>query len=452
MGLFKACDIRGVADIELTNDVVQPIAWAVGAKLAGKKVVVGGDFRLSTARLKEMMIRGMAESGCTVIDIGTVATPMFYYALKSCGAAGGVMVTASHNPPKYNGFKIVLGDMPISEAEIAEIASIAQKHMRMQAKGSILNVNIAEEYWENTVRKAKKGKLKLVLDAGNGAASDFAPELYRRCGFEVIELFCHPDGNFPNRSPNPSYPQNLKKLAAKVKEECADLGIAFDGDGDRVAFVDENGRAVDNDDILVLLAKSCLENGSGVIIYDAKCSMTVPESIKKAGGRAVMARAGHTFSKRAFLEEKALFAGEISGHFFFAELGYDDGMFAGLKMCEYVARKGNLSVLIDEIPNYILTPETRVHYAGNDRDALLLRTAENLQDHQLNLIDGIRLEFPDGWGMIRASITEPIFTLRFEAKTQERLLEIQAILIAALPECIRQNVRTEVLRMNEVKS
>ena len=450
MSIFKACDIRGVAETQLTNEVVTKIAQAIGLKLSNKKVVVGGDYRLSTPRLKTILIDELIASGCHVIDIGQVATPIFYYALKSRAADGGVMVTASHNPAEYNGFKLVLGNMPIEEKDLMEIEALTKENAKIRAEGSRESIDIAQEYIENTAKKAKKGKLKLVLDAGNGAVSNFAPALYRKCGFEVVELFCEPDGTFPNRPPNPAYPHNLIKLAAKVKETGADLGLAFDGDGDRIAFVDENGRAVDNDDILVLLAKNYLETGAGAIIYDAKCSMVVPEEIEKAGGRPVMARAGHTFSKRAFLREKALFAGEISGHFFFCELGYDDGMFAGLKMCEYVARKGHLSELIDAIPNYILTTEARVKYLPNDKELLLQGIAEKLADYQVNLIDGVRLEFADGWGMIRSSVTEPIFTLRFEAKTQARLMEIQKILIDALPEIIREDVRVEVEKMNGV--
>lgn len=451
MSVFKACDIRGVADTELCDEAALPIARAIGVKLTGKAVVVGGDFRLSTPRLKSLVIKELAESGCRVIDIGAVATPMFYFAIARFAADGGVMVTASHNPAEYNGFKLVVGDLPIREAELEEISALANERAEVRGTGTVEKIDIADEYIAHTARKASPGKLKLVLDAGNGAASAFAPSLYRRLGFLVTELFCTPDGTFPNRPPNPAYPRNLKKLADKVKETGADLGIAFDGDGDRVAFVDETGRAVDNDDILALLAKQCLESGSGAIIYDAKCSMVVPEQIAAAGGRPVMARAGHTFSKQAFLRESALFAGEISGHFFFRDLGYDDGMFAGLRMCAYVAEKGPLSVLIDAIPNYILTAEARVRYPHGDKETVLREVAERLSAYRLNRIDGVRLEFADGWGMIRSSVTEPLFTLRFEAKTSQRLREIQRVLIGALPRSIQADVMLEVEKVNGVR-
>jgi phosphomannomutase/phosphoglucomutase len=440
MSIFHACDIRGIAGTDLSDQMAEKIALAVGTKLTGKKVVVGGDIRLSTPRLQRIMMDGLARSGCEVLNIGTVATPVFYYAQKVTGAEGGVMVTASHNPAAYNGFKLVLGPNPVTEEDIAEIACLTEAGASIAADGRVVDWPIIADYLTDTAEKAQSGPLKLVLDAGNGATSHIAPALYRRLGFEVIELFCQADGNFPNRPPNPALPENLTALSQKVRETGAVLGIAFDGDGDRVGFVDETGRAVDNDDILVLLAQNYLEKQPGPIIYDAKCSMVVPEQIAAAGGRPVMARAGHTFSKAAFIREKALFAGEISGHFFFSELGYDDGMFAGLKMCEYVAAHGPLSKLIDAIPNYILTPEVRVKYTGSDKAAILAEVAEKLDKWQPNLIDGVRIEFPDGWAMIRASVTEPLFTLRFEAKTRERLREIADILLAALPDHVKTSV------------
>ena len=440
MSIFHACDIRGIAGAELSDQMAEKIALAVGTKLSGKKVVVGGDIRLSTPRLQQIMVDGLVRSGCEVINIGTVATPVFYFAQKMTAAYGGVMVTASHNPAAYNGFKLVLGPQPVTEADIAEIASLTESGAMISACGSEIKLPIIEDYLNYTAGKAKSGSFKIVLDAGNGATSHIAPELYRRLGFEVIELFCQADGTFPNRPPNPAVPENLTALSQKVRETGAMLGIAFDGDGDRVGFVDETGRAVDNDDILVLLARNYLEQQPGPIIYDAKCSMVVPEQIAAAGGRPVMARAGHTFSKSAFIREKALFAGEISGHFFFSELGYDDGMFAGQKICEYVAKHGPLSGLIDAIPNYLLTPEVRVKYSGSDKEAILAQVAAALSHYQPNLIDGVRVEFADGWAMIRASVTEPLFTLRFEAKSAERLREIANLLLTALPEIIKDSV------------
>ena len=444
MKIFHACDIRGIAGIELTNDIAHKIGLAVGVKLTGQKVVVGGDIRLSTPVLKDIMIKALVESGCEVIDIGTVATPVFYYALKTTGGTGGVMVTASHNPAPYNGFKLVLGASPISEKDILEIQQMVEEGVSVAGSGTVRELPIIDEYIAYTAKLAQNSKLRVVVDAGNGATSDIAPALFRQLGYDVVELYCQPDGNFPNRSPNPALAENLQGLGEKVRQSGASLGVAFDGDGDRVAFVDENGRAVDNDDIIVVIARNYLEQGPGTIIYDAKCSMVAAEQIIKAGGRPVMARAGHTFSKAAFLREKALFAGEISGHFFFRELGYDDGMFAGLKVCEFVASHGSLAELVDEIPNYILTPDIRIPYKGTDKEAILDIVAGKLAQYRPNRIDGVRIEFTDGWGMIRASVTEPLFTLRFEAKTEQRLQEISEILLSALPENIKRLVIKEL--------
>lgn len=440
MGIFQACDIRGIAETELTNDIARKIGLAVGVKLTGKKVVVGGDVRLSTPRLRKIIIEALADSGCEVIDIGTIATPVFYYAQKLTGAYGGVMVTASHNPSAYNGFKLVLGPQPVTDRDIAEIESLVKADAYVKGSGSITSMDVLDKYISDTTGKAQSSKLKVVLDAGHGATSLIAPRLFRALGYEVVELYCTPDGTFPHRPPNPALAENLVDLGEKVRQTGAVIGVAFDGDGDRVGFVDENGRAVDNDDIIVLIARYYLEKQPGAIIYDAKCSMVVPEEVKKAGGRPVMARAGHTFSKAAFLREKALFAGEISGHFFFNELGYDDGMFAGLKVCEFVGSHGSLAKLIDDIPNYVLTPDIRAPYLSSDKDVILGELADRLADYHPNLIDGVRIEFEDGWGMIRASVTEPLFTLRFEARTKARLKEIANILISAMPENVKQTV------------
>lgn len=444
MGIYHACDIRGIADTELTDDVARDIGRAIGVKLSGKKIVVGGDVRLSTPRLHQIMVEALTESGCAVVDIGTVATPVFYFAVKETGASGGVMITASHNPPAYNGFKLVQGATPVTDKDIADIAALVKRGARTCGAGSVTALPMIDQYIKSTAAKALRGRLRIVVDAGNGATAQIAPALYRSLGYDVVELFCEPDGTFPHRAPNPALAENLIALREKVVATGAVLGVAFDGDGDRAAFVDEKGRAVDNDDMIILIARSCLERQPGAIIYDSKCSMAVREEIEKAGGRAVMARAGHTFSKAAFLREHALFAGEISGHFFFEELGYDDGMYAGLKIAQFVAQHGPLSACIDAIPNYFLTPDIRVPYAGADKENILALAAEKLSLYRPNRIDGVRIDFEDGWGMIRASVTEPLFTLRFEAKTQPRLRAIAGRILQALPDDVQAAVKEKL--------
>lgn len=441
MTIFHACDIRGIAGRDLTDVAARKIGLAVGLKLTGRPVIVGGDIRHSTPALQVIIDEALVASGCHVTDIGTVATPLFYYALQKTGAAGGVMVTASHNPAPYNGFKLVLGPSPVSEADIADIARLAGQGARVHGAGTFTRLPVIEDYLAFTAARAAAGSLKVVIDAGSGATASIAPRLFRSLGYDVTELFCQADGRFPHRPPNPALAENLAALGEAVRAHGAALGVAFDGDGDRVGFVDEAGRPLANDDIIVLLARHYLAAGSGPVVYDAKCSMAVPEAIAAAGGRPVMARAGHTFSKAAFLREHALFAGEISGHFFFRELGYDDGMFAALKVAEIVAAHGPLAALTAAVPRYILTPDIRIPYHRPDKEAVLAAVAAKLAPYSPNLIDGVRIEFADGWAMIRASVTEPLFTFRFEAKTAARLGEIAGILLAALPAPLADAVR-----------
>ena len=441
MSIFKACDIRGIADRDLTNDVATAIARALGVKLTGKTVVVGGDIRHSTPRLKDIMVRELTESGCHVKDIGIVATPVFYYAIDTLGADGGIMVTASHNSAPNNGFKMVFGSLPVTEEDVQEVRRMTEAGEVVRAEGTCEEVAVIESYQTAMAGLAACGKMKVVIDAGGGATSRIAPELFRRCGYDVVELFCDVDPDFSNRPPDPSIPANLALLGEAVRAHGAQLGIGFDGDGDRAGFVDETGRAIDNDKMLVLLAEEFLAKEKGAVIYDAKCSMLVPEGIRKAGGRAVMARAGHTFCKSAFQRENAVFAGELSGHFFFRELGHDDGMFAGLKMCEIVEKHGSLAKMADRLPSYILTDEYRVKADDYDMPKTLDDIAERLADYQPNRIDGVRIETEDGWGMVRASVTQPIFTLRFEGKTDAFIEEMKALFLSAMDETLAERVR-----------
>lgn len=445
MSIFKACDIRGIADRDLTNDVATRIARALGVKLTGKTVVVGGDIRHSTPRLKEIMVRELTESGCHVKDIGIVATPVFYYAIDTLGADGGIMVTASHNSAPNNGFKMVFGSLPITEEDVQEVRRMTEAGEVVRADGTCEEVSVIDAYQEAMAGLAAHGTVKVVIDAGGGATSHIAPVLFRLCGYDVVELFCDIDPDFSNRPPDPSIPANLALLGEAVRAHGAQLGIGFDGDGDRAGFVDETGRAIDNDKMLVLLAEEFLSKEKGAVIYDAKCSMLVPEGIRRAGGRAVMARAGHTFCKAAFQRENAVFAGELSGHFFFRELGHDDGMFAGLKICEMVEKHGSLARMADRLPSYILTDEYRVKADDYDMPTTLDKIAEQLADYQPNRIDGVRIETEDGWGMVRASVTQPIFTLRFEGKTDAFIEEMKRLFVDAMDETLASRVQEAFL-------
>lgn len=445
MSIYQACDIRGIFGQELNLASARRISAALGVLLSGKRVIIGGDVRISTPELKAILQEELVQAGCQVIDIGIVPTPVLYFAIKTLAGEGGVMITASHNPAPYNGFKMILGPSPVSEEDVQHIKRLAEQGAQVRGMGSYAQADVREAYFQTMAHKSRPSTLKVVIDAGNGACSQWAPELFRRLGYEVVELFCEPDGHFPHRPPNPALAENLTRLGQVVLAHQADLGIGFDGDGDRVAFVDERGVAIENDHIIVLFARQYLEKEPGTIVYDAKCSMVVAEETRKLGGKAVMARAGHTFAKAAFLREEALFAGEISGHFFFRELGYDDGMFGGLKVAERLTERNMpLSQMVADIPVYPLTPDIRIPYQGGDKAEILQEIAMRLGDYDINTIDGVRVEFEDGWGMIRASVTEPLFTLRFEARTLDRLDEISRILLKALPAGVAELVREKL--------
>lgn len=454
MSIYQACDIRGRADRELTDELVQRIGWALGTLYTGQTVLVGGDVRLTTEKYKIILTEALLESGCNVLDIGIVATPVFYYAYKKMNLNGGVMVTASHNPPEYNGFKLLFGSEPTREEQIQQISRLVDEGARTYGQGQKTTLDVGQDYLNDTAKWFTFHQpLKVVVDGGNGAASLFAPELYQRAGLEVIELFCEPDGRFPNRKPNPALPENLVALTEAVREHHADVGVAFDGDGDRVGIVSEQGDVVPTEFIMALIAQQALAGEKGAIIYDSKCPLVVPETVRKMGGKAVMARAGHTFSKQAFLDEQALFAGEISGHFFFRELGYDDGMFGGLKVCQLIAERGSLSQQIAQFPQSVLTPDIRVRYEAGDKALVLDELADALKEYKPNRIDGVRLDFDDAWGLIRSSVTEPLFTLRFEAKNETALKKVMTVFLKALPERVRQPIEAELTSwINEVSS
>jgi phosphomannomutase/phosphoglucomutase len=437
MDIFKACDVRGIYGQELTEDVAHRLGHAVGDIMRGKRLVVGGDLRLSTPALKQALIGGLVEAGGHVLDVGVVPTPSFYFAIRHLEADGGVMVTASHNPAPYNGFKINLGPSPVTEAELAEIERRVEAGQFSPGVGSATPVEIMPVY-EDFIQASfvgAAGGLRVVIDAGNGSASRVAPHCFRRLGYQVIELFCEPDGRFPNRAPNPALPENLSALRARVPEAGADMGVAFDGDGDRVVFTDEKGQPVESEVSAVLIARRVLTDKPGrPVIYDLKCSSIVAEEVRRLGGVPIMERSGHAFIRAALIHEGAAFAVEISGHFFFAELEGDDGLFAALSFARLVAESGrSLSDLVASVPRYPITPDIRIPYQG-DMEALLAQASRAFSDYEVNTLDGVRVEFPDGWGLIRASVTEPLITLRFEARTWERLAEIERLFVSRLPE------------------
>lgn len=440
MSIFKACDIRGAFGRELTVEHAIALGHALAIRKRPSEVLIGGDGRLSTPALKDALTRALVECGVRVLDVGIVPTPIFYYARRQTGVRTGVMVTASHNPPTDNGFKIILGDLPITEEELDALRALMGSGARggTARQGEVVPFHIVEDYVafaENLART--RGHLPIAVDSGNGTWGPLAPSILRDLGYAVVELFSEVDGRFPNRPPNPAIASNLTALCAAVRAHGAALGVAYDGDGDRVAFVDEHGAPVDNDRVIVLFAREALARDPGAtIVYDQKCSDVVREEIARHGGVPRLEKSGHTFIKTTFLETGAAYAGELSGHHFFKEVGGDDALIGSLRMAELVQASGlTLSRLVAEIPRYPITPDLRLGVAPGDADAILGALKHNLRDAaEISELDGVRAQFADGWGLARASVTEAAITLRFEGRTPESLERIKHAFVQAAPQ------------------
>lgn len=455
MSIYKACDIRGIYGSDLTDDDAYLIGRAAGTLLDGKAIVVGGDVRISTPALKEALIKGLLAGGSNVIDVGIVPTPVFYFAKKLLNIDAGIMVTASHNPSRFNGFKPTLGPLPVTEAEIQNIKSLVNRRVFPDGSGILQTYDIIPEYLRHITSAIEipknAGTFKVVVDCGNGCFSELAPSILRSMGYITESLFCVPDGSFPNRSPNSAVAANLKVLASKVVETGADLGIAFDGDGDRVSFIDSRGRMLSADKCIVLLADMILKkHQGGKIVYDLKCSSVVPESIRKAGGISLPERSGHTFIKTRMISDKALFGGEISGHYFYQELhGGDDGMYTALLLAGYLCETGKpLSDLADSVPEYAITPEIRLPYTG-DRKSVIEQIAASFPAEMVSRIDGVKVNFTKGWGLARISVTEPVITLRFEAAKTDMLEDIITEFLSSVPEISDAVIKESGLPLTE---
>jgi len=460
MSIFKACDIRGVYGEELDEAIVERIGRAIGSLLAERyphaspAVVVGGDVRTSTPALQEAVVSGLQASGRDVVDLGCVPTPLFYFAKQDLGTPGGIMVTASHNPPQFNGLKIALGDWPLTEEEIQAIRARVERGDFVTGQGQVRSGNLTEAYEHHLCAGSRpvapeERPWRLVIDCGNGCFSEIAPRVARELGYEVVELFCEPDGTFPNRSPNSAVPENLAALGEKVQEVQAHLGVAFDGDGDRVAFVDERGEVVPGDVTAVLLARDFLaRQPGGKVVHDLKCSQIVPEAVRAAGGVPLMEKSGHTFIKTRMIAEGAVLGAEASGHFFYEALhGGDDGLFSALRVAELVRAAGrSLGQLTETVPRFHTTPDLRVRFEGEE--GLLDRLAQAFPPDRVSRLDGVRVQFDGGWGLVRRSVTEPAWTLRFEAQTADQLQDIIQAFLAPVPE-LRQALAAQGHRRSD---
>ncbi|HOK80022.1 MAG TPA: phosphomannomutase/phosphoglucomutase [bacterium] len=436
MSIFKPCDIRGTFGIELTEQISYKIGRAIGTLSQEKRIVLGGDLRPSTQILKQALIKGLVNSGCNVIDIGIVPTPVFYFAIKHLSADGGVQITGSHNPPSDNGMKVMLGKSPITPEEIKKIQSLVESETFSTGNGKISHCNVVSDYKNYIKGLFEPGYLTIAVDAGNGCWWKIAPEVLQEMGYRVIKLFCEPDGTFPNRAPNPAIYKNLKAIQNLVKTHKVDMAVAYDGDGDRAIFIDENGNIVKTDIAIVIFIKFLLQrNKNGAVVHDIKCSQIVRDEIVKNGGIPIMEKSGHAFIKSKFLKTNAIFAGEISGHYFFKDIGGDDGLFATLMMAKIVQEKGPLSKQITEIPVYATSPDIRIPVTNPEE--ILNKIEKHYPAQMVNKLDGIRIQFEYGWALIRKSVTEPMITMRFEGKTPDDLKNIKSEIFSFIPESAR---------------
>lgn len=440
-------DIRGVYKKDLDEDLAFKLGQAALIYTFRKthedayiKVVVGGDVRPSTAGLKRTLIEGISSIGGNVYDIGTIPTPVFHFANKYLNANLGVMVTASHNPPEYNGFKISMNGTSLGEEELNNIVNIllGGKFRRGKMKGKVEQFDIIQHYEDHLAKKISyHGNLKVVIDAGNGTQSELSPVIFRKYGHKVVELYCNADGNFPNRGPNPAIGENLADLAKKVRDENADLGVAFDGDGDRIAFINHKGIYIENDKIIAIFARHFLkQEPNSKIVYDIKSSKAVSDVIKQNSGFEIIEKAGHSFMRLRMIEQGAIFGGELSGHFFFKALGgEDDAIFAGLLLCKIIQETAKkLADLEAEVPAYFNTPDIRVPFDMKEADKLIQDVIERFKDHPIVTTDGLKILFPHGWALIRKSSTEPLLTFRFEADDRYAIKDIVTLFITRIPE------------------
>ena len=433
--IFKAYDIRGIVATQLTPQTTELIGQVLGSMAIENQVkglVVGYDGRLTSPMLAKSLINGILSTGCNVFEIGEVTTPMVYFANYELKTYSGVMITGSHNPPEYNGLKMVMAGDTLSGDKIQQIYQRIQDKQVIQGNGVHYCENILEAYFMKITSDVKLARrMSIVVDAGNGVAGKIAPQLYRRLGCKVLGLFCEVDGNFPNHHPDPSKPENLNDLIHALNSTETEIGLAFDGDGDRLGVVTKDGNIIYPDRQMMLYAADILsKNPQGKIIYDVKSSRLLADWIKENQGIPIMCRTGHSFVKAKIKETGALLAGEMSGHLFFNDRwnGSDDGVYAGARLLEILAQVEDPSELLNALPNAISTPEINipVEFEGEQHRIIaeLSQTAKFEGSQEIITIDGLRVEYPDGFGLVRASNTTPVLVLRFEAETSSALKRI----------------------------
>jgi phosphomannomutase / phosphoglucomutase len=439
--MFREYDIRGIAGKDMTEEDVLLIGKGVGSFLKARgcsKLNVGQDCRLSSKRYSEKIIEGLRSTGCDVIDIGICPTPVFYFSIQHLDAEGGVMVTASHNPKEYNGFKLCIGLDSIHGEDIRKILGIIDNQSFIRGNGSLSSADIVTPYRkfvENNITLT--GSLRVGVDSGNGTAGVVAVPIFKGLGCEVHDIYSDMDGTFPNHEADPTVGKNMQDLIAMVKDKKLDVGIGFDGDGDRIGVIDEKGNMVYGDKLMIIFAREILSRKPGAtFISEVKCSKTMYDDIEKHGGRAIMWRTGHSLIKKKMKEEKAELAGEMSGHMFFADryFGYDDATYAACRLLEILAdTRRKISDLLSDVPKTYSTPEIRVDCPDDRKFGVVAEVTKYFRKiYDVIDIDGVRVLFEDGWGLVRASNTQPALVLRFEALSEVRLSEIRTIVESAL--------------------
>ena len=439
--IFREYDIRGVVGKDLTDEIVYDLARAIGTFFRANgatRASLGRDARESSPRFRDLMIRGLNETGCDVLDVGMVPTPTLYFTLFTEAVAAGVMITGSHNPADNNGFKVCLGKSTIFGEQIAEIKRIALSRSFASGQGAKEEREVVDAYREYIRSNIRMGsrKLRVVVDAGNGMGGFIGAPLYKELGCEVIELFCEPDSRFPNHHPDPTVVENMEFAINAVREHKADLAIAFDGDADRIGVVDAAGQIILGDQLMLIFARYILKESPGAtFIGEVKCSQNLFDDIKRHGGNPIMWKVGHSLIKAKMKETHAAMAGEMSGHLFFADryFGYDDGIYAGARLIEILSNANEpVSSLLADVPKMFNTPEIRVDCPDDKKfEVVRILTEEFKKTHEVIDIDGARILFEHGWGLVRASNTQPVIVMRFEADTQDRLEELQALVDSA---------------------
>jgi phosphomannomutase/phosphoglucomutase len=447
--IFREYDIRGLADQELLDPGVTELGKAIGTYLQrknGKNVNLGRDCRLSSTRLRNALLQGLVASGCHVTDVGVVPTPLLYYSVFHLKADGAVMITGSHNPAEYNGFKVVSGGSTIHGEQIQQLREMIERHDLIDGRGSEKSADVVTPYVDEISSQFKfERPIKVVADGGNGTAGPVMHRVFEKLNCEATELFFDMDGRFPNHHPDPTVPKNLEQLIGAVKSKNAELGVAFDGDADRIGAVDEKGTVLFGDQLMIIYSREILTRKPGAtIIGEVKCSQTLYDDIRKHGGNGIMWRTGHSLIKAKMKESKAELAGEMSGHMFFADryYGFDDALYAACRLIEIVAKSGRpLSAQLADLPKTVSTPEIRVDCPDERKFAVVTRVTEKFRKtHKVIDVDGVRILFPQGWGLVRASNTQPVLVMRFEAATPELLAQYQKEVEAAVAEASQMQV------------